>query len=173
MLLPMLRLGVLTGDDLPAALRLQRQGAHLDWSAEQLRALVADRGASAIVRGAWCGIAQRRLVGYVVLGLHTRSVEIATVVVRKSCRRQGIGGTLLGAAWEQLGGQRSRVIALVPESNVPAQLFFRRQDFLCVNVRRGHYGGDLGEDAYVFHYAGGRRPIELQADLLLESALRS
>ena len=51
---------------------------------------------------------------------------------------------------------------LVRETNLPAQLFFHKQDFRAVRVLRGFYG-DSGEDAFLMEYRFGNAvPEEME-----------
>jgi ribosomal-protein-alanine N-acetyltransferase len=47
--------------------------------------------------------------------------------------------------------RRTKITLAVRETNLPAQLFFRSQEFKAVKVLRGYYE-DSGEDAFLMQY---------------------
>ena len=47
--------------------------------------------------------------------------------------------------------RRTKITLAVRETNMPAQLFFRSQEFKAVKVLRGYYE-DSGEDAFLMQY---------------------
>jgi ribosomal-protein-alanine N-acetyltransferase len=55
--------------------------------------------------------------------------------------------------------RRTRISLEVRETNLSAQLFFRRQDFRAVRVLRAFYE-DSGEDAFLMEYRFGHDAAE-------------
>jgi [ribosomal protein S18]-alanine N-acetyltransferase len=47
--------------------------------------------------------------------------------------------------------RRTRITLEVRETNLPAQLFFRKQEFRAIRVLRAYYE-DSGEDAFLMQY---------------------
>jgi ribosomal-protein-alanine N-acetyltransferase len=89
-----------------------------------------------------------RVVGYMIYELHQNRLHILNFAVSQGLWRSGVGRQML----EKLVGQlhperRSRITLEVRETNLAAQLFFRRFGFRAIRVLRGFYD-DSAEDAY-------------------------
>ena len=92
---------------------------------------------------------ERVLLGYAVLYHAADEGEVASVGVRHSVRRRGIGRSLLQALLEQ--GQEQgvgRFFLEVRESNEPAQKLYETMGFLRVGVRKDFYDHPQ-EDAFL------------------------
>ncbi len=93
-----------------------------------------------------------RVVGYVIYELHKTKLHVLNLAVHPGSRRQSVGAHMVQKLMSKLSShRRSRITLDVRESNLAAQLFFRRLGFLAVRVLRGYYE-DTGEDAYVMEY---------------------
>src|SRR5262249_49671857 len=67
-------------------------------------------------------------------------------------RRKTVGAQMVNKLMSKLSSHRRVAIILdIRETNLDAQLFFRKQGFLAQQVRRGYFE-DTGEDAYAFEY---------------------
>ena len=72
--------------------------------------------------------------------------------VRKDMQRSGVGNQMIQKLIGKLSHQRRNRIHLeVRETNLAAQLFFRRSGFQAVSVLRDYYD-DTVEDAYIMQY---------------------
>ncbi len=93
-----------------------------------------------------------RVVGYVIYELHKTKLHVLNMAVHPSARRLTVGTHMVLKLMSKLSShRRSRITLDVRESNLAAQIFFRRLGFLAVRVLRGYYE-DTGEDAYVMEY---------------------
>lgn len=93
-----------------------------------------------------------RIVGYVIYELHRTRLHIINFAVHPDFRRAGVGQQMIGKLIGKLAPQRrSQILLEVRETNVPAQLFFRKMGFLAVSVLKDFYD-DTTEDAYLFEY---------------------
>ena len=81
--------------------------------------------------------------------LHKAKLQVLNFVVDPEFRRQTIGEQMVKKLVDKLSQQRRQEIVLeVRETNLQAQLFFKRMGFRAVLVLCGHYD-DTDEDAYV------------------------
>ena len=93
-----------------------------------------------------------RVVGFMIYELHKGNLEILDFAVDPRYRRQGVGRKMVDRLKAKLSQQgRTELRLLVRERNLVAQLFFRSQEFLAVDVLSNEYD-DTDEDAYVMRY---------------------
>tara|TARA_R100001143_G_C3320417_1_gene114488 strand:+ start:31 stop:420 length:390 start_codon:yes stop_codon:yes gene_type:complete len=93
-----------------------------------------------------------QIVGFMIYELHKSMIQVLNFAVAPEFRQQGIGRQMVQRVVDKLSQQRRREIALeVRETNLTAQLFFRKMDFRAVSVLRNYFE-DAGEDAYVLQY---------------------
>jgi ribosomal-protein-alanine N-acetyltransferase len=95
---------------------------------------------------------KERVVGFMVYELHANRLHLLNLAVHEDCRFKGVGASLVGERIKALThDRRSRIMCEVRETNLDAQLFFRRIGFRCVSVLREFYQ-DTPESAYLFQY---------------------
>lgn len=96
------------------------------------------------------------LLGYAVLYHAADEGEVASVGVRRSARRRGIGRLLIQELLAQ-GNENgvSRFFLEVRESNIPAQSLYETMGFLRVGVRKDFYEHPR-EDAFLMMLDGRR-----------------
>jgi ribosomal protein S18 acetylase RimI-like enzyme len=80
-----------------------------------------------------------------------RQVDLLHVVVLPPWHRQGIGRALLEHLHQAFGQAADHIQAVVPETNLAAQLLLRDAGYKAVRVVRGCLGG---EDSYVMERTG-------------------
>ena len=72
--------------------------------------------------------------------------------VAPAYRRSAIGSQMVAKLISKLSShRRTRITLEVRETNLPAQLFFRKQSFRAVRVLRNYYE-DTGEDAFLMQF---------------------
>jgi ribosomal-protein-alanine N-acetyltransferase len=98
---------------------------------------------------------QDEVAGYVVYALHKTSIEILNLAVHPEYRRCSAATLLLEKLQYKVNGhyRRDHITALVRESNLPAQLLFAKNHFVCDEIVKSPYK-DSDEDAYSFYYSG-------------------
>lgn len=93
------------------------------------------------------------IVGFVVYDLHERKLEILNLAVAPSYYRMGVGQQMIEKLIGKLSPQRrTRINAIVGETNLDAQLFFRAMGFRAIRTLRDHYEDFQPGDAYLFSY---------------------
>jgi ribosomal-protein-alanine N-acetyltransferase len=79
-------------------------------------------------------------------------LHVLNFAVAAEYRRRGVGSRMTAKLIGKLSAQRrTRILLEVRETNLAAQLFFRKQGFRAVSVLRDFYD-DTTEDAYVMQY---------------------
>ena len=99
------------------------------------------------------------VAGYVIYRLLPYRIQILNLGVAPERRREGIGAALLARIKKKCNpktNHRYRLTALVRESNLDAQLFFRSQDFLCVKTLPEIYE-ETEESGYLFQHLASEK----------------
>lgn len=92
------------------------------------------------------------VVGFMIYELHRSRLHILNFGVAADFRRQRVGQQMTDKLISKLSNQRRRRILLeVRETNLGAQLFFRKLGFRAISVLRDFYD-DTTEDAYLMQY---------------------
>lgn len=76
-----------------------------------------------------------QVVGVAIYRVRRKVIQVEAIIVAPGNRRRGVGTALIG----QIQLRQIRVEADVPESALPAQLFFRSLGFRAVEVRGEAY----------------------------------
>ncbi|MFQ3650859.1 MAG: ribosomal protein S18-alanine N-acetyltransferase [Gemmataceae bacterium] len=133
--------------DMPEVLGAESENTAFAWTEEDFLRCLRQRNCIGMVAEQG-----ERIVGYMIYELHKHKLHILNFGVHPQWRRQGIGTLMVTKLVSKLSSHRRTSITLeVRESNLDAQLFFRKQGFLGVKVLRGFYE-DTGEDAYLMRY---------------------
>jgi ribosomal-protein-alanine N-acetyltransferase len=135
----------------PEVLRIEADSFEFPWSEGDFIRCLKQRncvGKVAVLEG--------RVLGYVVYEYLKSSVHLLNIAVDAECRGGVVGTQMIAELTDKLRGNRTRIVAEVRETNLPAQLFFRANGFRAVAVLRGFYD-DTPEDAYQMVYRLPRR----------------
>ena len=133
--------------DMGEVLEIERQAFEFAWSEEDFLCCLRQRNCIGMVAEH-----NHRIVGFMIYELHKEKLHILNFAVAEDCRRRGVGSQMVLRLIDRLSQQRRKEILLeVREGNVPAQMFFQRQDFRAVTILRAHYD-DTAEDAYIMRY---------------------
>jgi ribosomal-protein-alanine N-acetyltransferase len=89
---------------------------------------------------AWAAEIDENIVGYLVFQTTPQGADLLHIAVAPYWRRQGIARAML----EKLADQGPKVRAIVPDTNLAAQLLLRDAGYKAVRVVRGHCGGEDG-----------------------------
>ena len=136
--------------DMPEVLDIEEGSFENAWDEEDFLSCLRQRNCIGMV--AECN---KRIVGfmiYEIYELHKAKLHVLNFAVDPEFRRNGIGNQMVEKLIDKLSQQRRQEIVLeVRESNLRAQLFFKKMGFKAVCVIRNHYD-DTDEDAYVMRY---------------------
>ena len=134
--------------DMPEILQIEQGCFAYPWNEEDLLRCLRQRNCIGMV--AEHG---EKVVGFMIYELHRRRLEILNLAVHPQYHRHGVGAQMVGKLISKMSSHRRTAVAVcVRETSLPAQLFFRQQEFKAIRVLPGYYE-DSGEDAYRFVYS--------------------
>jgi len=137
--------------DMPHVLAIEQEAFEFPWSEEDFIRCLRQRNCIGMVAEV-----DDRIVGFMVYELHKTRLHLLNFAVATEWRRRGVGTQMAHKLLGKLSQQRrTRITLEVRETNLAAQLFFRKAGFRAVTVMRNFYD-DTPEDAYVmqFRYRG-------------------
>ena len=133
--------------DMPEVLEIERQSFEFSWTEDDFLSCLRQRNCIGMVAER-----QERIVGFMIYELLKSQLHVLNFAVAPWARRQGVGHQMVDKLVNKLSQQRRQEITLeVRETNLAAQLFFKKQGLAASSVLRGHYE-DTDEDAYVMSY---------------------
>ena len=136
--------------DMPEVLQIESQCFEFAWTEEDFLRCLRQRNCIGMV--AEHG---EKVVGFMIYELHKNKLHILNFAVHGQWRRKAVGAQMVAKLISKLSShRRTRITLEVRETNLAAQLFFRRQEFRAVRVLRGFYN-DSGEDAFLMEYRFG------------------
>lgn len=134
--------------DMPEVLNIESQSFEFPWSEDDFIRCLRQRNCIGMVAEH-----EEQIVGFMIYELNRNLLHVLNFAVRADFRRRGLGSQMLDKLVSKLSQQRrTRITLEVRESNLAAQLFFRRAGFKAVSVLRDFYE-DTTESAYVMNYA--------------------
>ena len=136
--------------DMSDVLRTEQQSFEYAWTEDDFLRCLRQRNCIGMVAEH-----NDRIVGFMIYELHKNRLHVLNFAVAPPYRRAGIGAQMVGKLIGKLSShRRSKITLAVRERNLPAQVFFRTQDFKAVRVLRNYYE-DSGEDAFQMEYRVG------------------
>ena len=133
--------------DMPEVLQTEQESFEFAWTEEDFLRCLRQRNCIGMVAEQG-----EKVVGFMIYELHKSKLHILNFAVSPSQRRAGIGAQMVAKLISKLSShRRTRITLEVRETNLAAQLFFRKQGFRAVSVLRDFYE-DTTEDAYVMQY---------------------
>ncbi len=133
--------------DMPEVLDIEKNSFEFPWSEEDFIRCLRQRNCIGMVAEY-----DERVVGFMIYELHKNQLHVLNFSVRPDARRRGVGQQMINKLVGKLSQQRrNRIVLEIRETNLAAQLFFRKSDFRAVSVLRDYYD-DTTEDAYVMQY---------------------
>src|SRR3954451_8682689 len=136
--------------DMPEVLQTEQLSFEFAWSEEDFLRCLRQRNCIGMVAEQG-----EKVIGFMIYELHKSKLHIVNFAVHPGFRRCGVGAQMVTKLISKLSShRRTRITLEVRETNLPAQLFFHRQDFRGVRVLRSFYG-DSGEDAFLREYRFG------------------
>ena len=133
--------------DMPEVIDIESRSFEFPWNEEDFIRCLRQRNCIGMVAEY-----DQRVVGFMIYELHKTRLHILNFSVHSDCRRQGVGTQMIHKLIGKLSPQRRiRILLEVRETNLEAQLFFRRVGFRATTVLRDYYD-DTTEDAYLMSY---------------------
>ena len=136
--------------DMPEVLHTEQESFAFAWTEEDFLRCLRQRNCIGMV--AEHG---EQVVGFMIYELHKTKLHVQNFAVQPDWRHHGVGAQMAGKLVSKLSShRRTRITLEVRETNLAAQLFFRKQEFRAVRVLRAFYE-DSGEDAFLMEYRFG------------------
>jgi ribosomal-protein-alanine N-acetyltransferase len=133
--------------DMPEVIQTEQESFEFAWTEEDFLRCLRQRNCIGMV--AEHG---EKVVGFMIYELHKSKLHILNFAVAPAYRRSAIGSQMVAKLISKLSShRRTRITLDVRETNLPAQLFFRKQSFRAVRVLRNYYE-DTGEDAFLMQF---------------------
>jgi [ribosomal protein S18]-alanine N-acetyltransferase len=133
--------------DMAEVLSIEQRSFEFPWSEDDFVRCLRQRNCIGMVAE------QRdRVVGFMIYELHKNRLHVLNLAVEPDRARQGIGEQMVGKLVSKLSPQRrTRIMLEVRETNLAAQLFFRKLGFRAISLLKDFYE-DSPEDAYLMQY---------------------
>ena len=133
--------------DMAEVLRIEQNSFQSPWSDEDFLCCLRQRNCIGMVAEH-----DHRILGFMIYELHKSRLHILNFAVASDARRHSVGAQMVLRLIDKLSQQRrSEILLEVRESNLDAQLFFKKQGFKAVCVLRRHFD-DTEEDAYIMQF---------------------
>jgi len=133
--------------DMPEVLDIEGQSFEFPWSEEDFIRCLRQRNCIGMVAEH-----EDRVVGFMIYELHKNQLHILNFAVASEMRRRDVGAQMTAKLISKLSPQRrNRILLEVRETNLAAQLFFRKAGFQAISVLRDFYD-DTTEDAYLMQF---------------------
>ncbi|MCH7725836.1 MAG: ribosomal protein S18-alanine N-acetyltransferase [Planctomycetes bacterium] len=141
--------------DMPEVLDIENSSFEFPWTEEDFIRCLRQRNCIGMVAEY-----DERVVGFMIYELHKNQLHILNFAVHEDFQQRGIGRQMVGKLVTKLSFQRrNRILLEIRETNLSAQLFFKRMGFRAVSVLRDFYD-DTTEDAYLMQYRYVPAPSE-------------
>ncbi len=128
--------------DMPDVLRIENACFEFPWTEDEFVRLLRQRNCIGMVSEI-----DDKVVGYMLYELEKGSINILTFAVDKSVHRKGVGSSMVGKLTSKLHPERrTKVTAMVRESNLAALRFFRSSGFYATGLTNSPYGEQTDED---------------------------
>ena len=133
--------------DMPEVLEIERACFKFPWTEEDFSSCLVEKNYIGLVTEY-----DDKMVGVMIYEINKTKLRIINFAVDPVQQRRGIGRQMIRHLVEKLSQQRrSEIVLEVHDSNLAAQMFFKKQEFRAVRVLRNYYTHVLG-DAYVMRY---------------------
>jgi len=144
--------------DMSDVLDIENRSFEFPWSEEDFIRCLRQRNCIGMVAEY-----DEQVVGFMIYELHKTRLHILNFSVHEDFRRRGVGHAMVSKLISKLSHQRrNRILLEVRETNLSAQLFFRRSGFNAVSVLRDFYD-DTAEDAYLMQFRYEPKDEEIAA----------
>ncbi|WP_146524975.1 ribosomal protein S18-alanine N-acetyltransferase [Novipirellula artificiosorum] len=133
--------------DMPAVLGIENRSFEFSWTEEDFIRCLRQRNCIGMVAEI-----DDQVVGFMIYELHKNRLHILNFAVHPDARRKGVANSMVNKLLGKLSQERrNRIMLEVRETNLEAQLFFKKIGFRAISVLRDFYE-DTVEDAYLMQY---------------------
>ncbi|TWU38936.1 ribosomal-protein-alanine N-acetyltransferase [Novipirellula aureliae] len=133
--------------DMPAVLAIENRSFEYAWTEEDFIRCLRQRNCIGMVAEL-----DDKVVGFMIYELHKNRLHILNFAVHPDARRRGVADSMVHKLLGKLSQERrNRIMLEVRETNLEAQLFFKKIGFRAISVLRDFYE-DTIEDAYLMQY---------------------
>lgn len=134
--------------DMPEILQIEEQSFEYAWTEDDFLRCLRQRNCIHMVAELSC----EKVLGFMLYELHKSKFHILNFAVHPNYRRISVGTQMVAKLTSKLSSHgRTHITLEVRETNLVAQLFFRKQHFTAIRTLRNYYK-DSEEDAYFFKY---------------------
>lgn len=133
--------------DMTSVLAIEEQSFEFPWTEDEFIRCLRQRDCIGMV-------AERNeeVAGFMIYELHKNRIHILSFAVHPDFRRQSVGTAMIEKLVSKLAYQRrNRIVLEVRETNLAAQLFFRKRGFRATGVLKSFYE-DTPEDAFLMQF---------------------
>ena len=133
--------------DMPGVLEIEKESFEFPWAEEDFIRVLRKRDCIGMVV-----IENEEIAGFMIYELLPKRLHLLTMAVAVRYRRKGVASDMIDKLQSKLVFQRrNRITTHIRETNLDAQLFFRKKGFRAVSIVQDLYE-DSPEDAYLFQY---------------------
>lgn len=145
--------------DLKEALRIEERSFEFPWTEDDYLSCLRVRNCIGMVAESG-----DQICGVMIYELLKSTLHVLNFAVAPWCRREDVGTAMMQKLINKLSQQRRQEILLeVRETNLAAQLFFRKMGMEAIGVAKNWYE-DTTEDAYIMRYdlfgEGREEPVD-------------
>lgn len=133
--------------DMPEVMEIEERCFEFAWSEENFIRCLRQRNCIGMVAEH-----DKRIVGFMIYELHKNHLHILNFAVHPEFHRHGVATSMVSSLVGKLSPERrNRILLEIRETNLEAQMFFRKAGFRAISVFRNFYK-DTSEDAYLMQY---------------------
>lgn len=132
--------------DMPEVLEIENACFEFIWTEENFLCCLRQRNCIGMVAEQNGGV-----VGFMIYELDKTSLRIINFAVHPVYWRQGIGTAMMNRMKQKIQRRRNEIHLEVRERNTAAQIFFRSQGLVVIDILKDWYD-DTDEDAYQFSW---------------------
>lgn len=134
--------------DLPEVLNIETCSFDHTWGEEEFLLTLRQRDCIGMVAEN-----NDKIVGFMIYQLSKKKIHILNFAVDSNCRRQGVGTQMINKLKSKLSpGRRNNIELEVEDSNLQAQLFYKKNGFIATEVLWGYYHAS-NNDGYSMVYS--------------------
>lgn len=133
--------------DIPQIIKIENENFAYPWEEHDFKFALKESNVLGLV-----ATKDNKIVGYIIYQMTDEKYHIINMAINVKYHRQRIGTMLLNKILRRLSfNKRTKVVTLVSESNLIAQLFLKKNSFSCIKTLKNYYD-ENDMDAYVMEF---------------------